>query len=77
MRELRTVRGWEPLGFYPGKRAWWGDKAGGDSSIRILDAEFEYDDGKYVCLVTWRGRRSQEMSVDVKCEDIGEKMFQW
>ena len=42
----------EPLGFYSGKREWWGDQARGDCSMRVLDAEFEYDNGKYVCQVT-------------------------
>ena len=50
----------QPLGFYPGKREWWGDRAGGDCSIRILDAEFEYDNGKYVCQVTASGFKATD-----------------
>lgn len=45
----------QPLGFYPGKREWSGDRSKGDCSIRIMDADYEYDNGRYVCQVTASG----------------------
>ena len=50
----------QPLGFYPGKREWSGDRGAGDCSIRIMDAEFEYDNGKYVCQVTASGFKATD-----------------
>ena len=45
----------QPLGFYTGKREWSGDRSQGDCSIRIYDADYSYDDGRYVCQVTASG----------------------
>ena len=50
----------QPLGFYPGKTEWAGDRATGDCSIRIRDAEFDYDNGKYVCQVTASGFKATD-----------------
>jgi len=45
----------QPLGFYKGKREWAGDSDQGDCSIRIFNAEYDYDNGRYICQVTASG----------------------
>ena len=57
---IRAMRGecrWEkdgtPVGIFPGKYEWAaGSPAGGDCSLRILDARLAYDDGVWQCSVT-------------------------
>ena len=58
--ECRWERDGNPVGIYPGKYEWAGvsknsDNAAlddGDCSLRILDANLEYDDGVWQCQVT-------------------------
>ena len=49
-----------PLGIYPGKREWAGDRDQGDCSIRILEADYNIDNGRYVCQVTASGFRETD-----------------
>jgi len=70
----------QPLGFYTGKREWAGDVKNGDCSIRILDADFDYDNGRYVCQVTASGFRetdtliSREAVLSVRVPPTGVMM---
>ena len=59
--ECRWERDGNPVGIYPGKYEWAGKgQAGGkdsglengDCSLRILNANLEYDDGVWQCQVT-------------------------
>ena len=49
-----------PLGIYPGKREWAGERDQGDCSIRILEADYNIDNGRYVCQVTASGFRETD-----------------
>ncbi len=56
---INDIRGecrWEkdgiPLTVYPGKYEWAGSPEGGDCSLRVIDAQLEYDDGVWQCQVT-------------------------
>ncbi|CAG0881330.1 unnamed protein product [Darwinula stevensoni] len=41
-----------PTGIYPGKYEWAGDREKGDCSLKILNADLNYDDGEWKCQVT-------------------------
>ena len=59
--EMRQADGsTSPLGIYPGKREWAGDRDQGDCSIRILEADYNIDNGRYVCQVTASGFRATD-----------------
>ena len=40
-----------PIAAFPGKYEWAGDRTKGDCSLRILNANFDYDNGGWVCQV--------------------------
>ena len=42
-----------PIAAFPGKYEWAGDRTKGDCSLRILNANFDYDNGGWVCQV-WK-----------------------
>lgn len=44
-----------PVGIYPGKYEWAGRTEVGDCSLRIMEADFDYDNGRWVCQVTASG----------------------
>ena len=51
--EKRTLGGLSvPVGIYPGKYEWAGDTEEGDCSLRIREADYHYDNGRWVCQVT-------------------------
>ena len=50
--ECRWERDGNPVGIFPGKYEWSGSPETGDCSLRILDANLEYDDGVWQCQVT-------------------------
>ena len=50
--ECRWERDNTPIAAFPGKYEWAGDTTKGDCSLRILQANFEYDNGAWVCQVT-------------------------
>ena len=41
-----------PIAAFPGKYEWAGERTKGDCSLRILNANFDYDNGGWVCQVT-------------------------
>ena len=47
--DCRWERNSLPVGAYPGKYEWAGDRASGDCSLRINEASIEYDSGEWVC----------------------------
>ena len=48
---LRWERDNTPIAAFPGKYEWAGDRTQGDCSLRILNANFDYDNGGWVCQV--------------------------
>ena len=50
--ECRWERDHTPIAAYKGKYEWAGDNTAGDCSLRILNANYEYDNGGWVCQVT-------------------------
>jgi hypothetical protein len=50
--ECRWERDGTPVGLYPQKYEWSSSPENGDCSLRILDANLEYDDGVWQCQVT-------------------------
>ena len=50
-----TFSRWErdntPIAAFTGKYEWAGDRTKGDCSLRILNANFDYDNGGWVCQV--------------------------
>ena len=40
-----------PIAAFAGKYEWAGDRRKGDCSLRILNANFDYDNGGWVCQV--------------------------
>ena len=48
----RWERQGEPVGMWPDKYEWHGDRSAGDCSLLIMDAEMEFDDGIWQCSVT-------------------------
>jgi len=50
--ECRWEKDGNPVGMYPTKYEWAGSPEKGDCSLRILDANLEYDDGVWQCQVT-------------------------
>ena len=50
--ECRWERNSMPVGAYPGKYEWAGQREAGDCSLRIEKAEQEYDSGEWVCQIT-------------------------
>ena len=50
--ECRWERDGTPVGIYPQKYEWASSPENGDCSLRILDANLEYDDGVWQCQVT-------------------------
>ena len=47
--DCRWERNSLPVGAYPGKYEWAGDRASGDCSLRISEASIDYDSGEWVC----------------------------
>ena len=52
MGECRWERDNTPIAEFPGKYEWAGDQNAGDCSLRILQANLDYDNGGWVCQVT-------------------------
>ena len=50
--ECRWERDNTPIAAFAGKYEWAGDQNKGDCSLRILQANLEYDNGGWVCQVT-------------------------
>ena len=50
--ECRWERDNTPIAAYKGKYEWAGNPATGDCSLRILNANYDYDNGGWVCQVT-------------------------
>lgn len=50
--ECRWERDNTPIAAFAGKYEWAGDQSKGDCSLRILQANLEYDNGGWVCQVT-------------------------
>ena len=50
--ECRWEKDGTPVGIYPHKYEWSSLPENGDCSLRILDANLEYDDGVWQCQVT-------------------------
>ncbi len=50
--DCRWEKDGNPVGIYPNKYEWAGSPEKGDCSLRILDADLEYDDGVWQCQVT-------------------------
>ena len=50
--ECRWERDNTPIAAFPGKYEWAGDTSDGDCSLRILQANYDYDNGAWVCQVT-------------------------
>ena len=50
--ECRWEKDGTPVGIYPHKYEWSSSPENGDCSLRILDANLEYDDGVWQCQVT-------------------------
>ena len=49
-----------PVGIYAGKYEWAGRTELGDCSLRILEADFDYDNAKWICQVTASGFRETD-----------------
>ena len=50
--ECRWEKDGAPVGIYPSKYEWAGNPESGDCSLKIFDADLEYDDGVWQCQVT-------------------------
>ena len=50
--ECRWERDNTPIAAFPGKYEWAGERSEGDCSLRILQANIQYDSGGWVCQVT-------------------------
>ena len=50
--ECRWERDNTPIAAFEGKYEWAGDTSKGDCSLRILAANYQYDNGAWVCQVT-------------------------
>ena len=50
--ECRWERDGNPVGIFPTKYEWNGAPDSGDCSLKILDANLEFDDGVWQCQVT-------------------------
>ena len=50
--ECRWERDGNPVGIFPTKYEWNGAPDAGDCSLKILDANLEFDDGVWQCQVT-------------------------
>ena len=49
-----------PVGIYAGKYEWAGRTEVGDCSLRILEADFDYDNGRWICQITASGFRETD-----------------
>ncbi len=50
--ECRWEKDGAPVGIYPTKYEWAGSPEAGDCSLKVFDANLEYDDGVWQCQVT-------------------------
>ena len=50
--QCRWEKDGQPIGMHPGKYDWAAQPETGDCSLRILNADLEYDDGVWQCQVT-------------------------
>lgn len=50
--DCRWEKDGSPMGLFPGKYEWAGDVGAGDCSLRIFEADIQYDDGVWQCQVT-------------------------
>ena len=50
--ECRWERGGVPIGMFRDKYEWAGDRAQGDCSLLVRDADTEWDDGSWQCSVS-------------------------
>jgi hypothetical protein len=58
--ECRWERDNTPIAAFPGKYEWAGSREQGDCSLRILVANFDYDNGGWVCQVTASSFRERD-----------------
>ena len=58
--ECRWERDNTPIAAYKGKYEWAGDTKTGDCSLRILNANYDYDNGGWVCQVTASSFRERD-----------------
>jgi len=58
--ECRWERDNTPIAAFTGKYEWAGDRTKGDCSLRILNANFDYDNGGWVCQVTASSFRERD-----------------
>ena len=57
-----------PIGIYPTKYEWAGLSEKGDCSLKILDANLEYDDGVWQCQVTPSSFQSKDSLISEGAE---------
>ena len=66
--ECRWEKDGNPVGMYPTKYEWAGSAEKGDCSLRILDANLEYDDGVWQCQVTPSSFQSKDSLISEGAE---------
>ena len=50
--ECRWEKDGTPVGMYENKYEWHGDREAGDCSLRVMEANIDYDNGVWQCQVT-------------------------
>ena len=50
--ECRWEKDGAPMGIFPGKYDWAGNPDTGDCSLKVMNAQLEWDDGVWQCQVT-------------------------
>lgn len=66
--ECRWEKDGNPVGIYPTKYEWAGLSEKGDCSLKILDANLEYDDGVWQCQVTPSSFQSKDSLISEGAE---------
>merc|ERR1719391_2007903 len=66
--ECRWEKDGTPVGMYRDKYEWDGDQASGDCSLRVKEANIEYDNGGNVQGQVRVGRRPGEWGLQSPCE---------
>ena len=75
--ECRWERDGNPVGMYPTKYEWAGSPEKGDCSIKILDANLEYDDGVWQCQVTPSSFQSKDSLISEGAELVVRGKILW
>lgn len=81
VNDLRGECRWEkdgsPVGIFPGKYEWAGEPSVGDCSLRVLDAQLQYDDGVWQCQVTPSSFAVKDALISEGAQLVvrGEKLF--